>query len=51
MVKKKPVTIGKFDISKTSDPAANEDWIKTKENRASEKKLHDKLAKEHAGKQ
>ena len=32
-----------FDISETPDPARNEDWIKTAENRASEATLHDEL--------
>ena len=42
---KKP--IGIFDINDTPDPAANEDWIKTPENRASEAALHDELARTH----
>ena len=40
-------TIGIVDISKTADPAANEDWIKTPENRASEAALHAELARDH----
>jgi len=36
--------IGKFDISETVDPSANEDWIKTPENRESEAEIHDSLA-------
>ena len=39
--------IGIFDISETTDPALNEDWIKTPENRASERALHDELARTH----
>ena len=42
---KKP--IGVFDISKLPDPARNEDWIKTPENRASEAALHAELAGDH----
>jgi hypothetical protein len=43
----KPKTIGTFDISQTSDPAKNEDWIKTPKNRASEQALHDALEHTH----
>ena len=39
--------IGTIDISETPDPAANEDWIKTPENRESEAEIHEELAKEH----
>ena len=42
---KKP--IGIFDINDTPDPAANEDWIKTPENRASEAALHEEIARAH----
>ena len=42
---KKP--IGIFDINDTPDPAVNEDWIKTPENRASEAALHDEIARKH----
>ena len=40
-------TVGTFDISATPDPAANEDWIKTPENRASEAALHEGIARAH----
>jgi len=40
-------TIGTFDISDTLDPARNEDWIKTPENRKSEAALHDELTRKH----
>ena len=42
---KKP--IGIFNISDTPDPAANEDWIKTPENRASERALHEEIVRLH----
>lgn len=44
---KKRETVGVFDISKTADPARNEDWIKTTENRASEAALHEQIARDH----
>ena len=44
---KKRETIGVFDISKTADPAADEDWIKTPANRASEAALAEQLARDH----
>ena len=39
-----------FNINETSDPSANEDWIKTSENRASEAALHAKLKRDHDAK-
>lgn len=44
---KKREAISTFDISKTADPARNEDWIKTPENRASEAALHEQIARDH----
>ena len=44
---KKREAVGVFDISNTPDPAANEDWIKTPKNRASEAALHAGLARDH----
>lgn len=37
-----------FDISRDStNPEEDEDWIKTKENKERERKIHDKLEEEY----
>lgn len=43
--------IGIINISDTPDPERNADWIKTEENRQSEREIHERLAEEHAEEQ
>lgn len=39
--------IGRLSIEDTTDPEANEDWIKTPADIESETEIHDRLAAEH----